>query len=80
MNIDNGFGAGYPAAMINKIVGAGYPAPNDDCMKISLKQAIDFHGHLGPYLVLGLLMGEYGLKKIKAKPHFGVKVKVWGKG
>ena len=47
-------------------------------MKISLKQAIDFHGHLGPYLVLGLLMGEYGLKEIKAKPHFGLKVKVWG--
>lgn len=47
-------------------------------MKISLKQAIDFHGHLGPYLVLGLLMGGYALKKIKAKPHFGLEVKVWG--
>ena len=45
---------------------------------VSLKQAVDFHGHLGPYLVLGLLMGEYGLKKIKANPHFGLEVKVWG--
>lgn len=47
-------------------------------MKISLKQAVDFHGHLGPYLVLGLLMGGYALKQIKAKPHFGLEVKVWG--
>lgn len=47
-------------------------------MKISLKQAVDFHGHLGPYLVLGLLMGGYALNKIKAKPHFGLEVKVWG--
>ena len=47
-------------------------------MRISLKQAIDFHGHLGPYLVLGLLMGEYALKKLNARPHFGLGVKVWG--
>jgi len=45
---------------------------------VSLKQAVDFHGHLGPYLVLGLLMGEYALKKIKANPHFGLEIKVWG--
>lgn len=46
--------------------------------KISLKQAVDFHGHLGPYLVLGLLMGSYALKKLKARAHFGLEVKVWG--
>ncbi len=46
--------------------------------KVSLKQAIGFHGHLGPYLVLGLLMGEYALGKIKAKRHFGLEVKAWG--
>ncbi|OGX41910.1 MAG: hypothetical protein A3H41_02685 [Omnitrophica WOR_2 bacterium RIFCSPLOWO2_02_FULL_45_28] len=46
--------------------------------EISLKQAIDFHGHLGPYLVLGLLMGDYALKKLKARAHFGLEVKVWG--
>ncbi len=45
---------------------------------ISLKVAEKFHGHLGPWLVLGLLMGEYGLKKIKAKKYFGLKVKVSG--
>ena len=46
--------------------------------RVSLKQAIGFHGHLGPYLVLGLLMGDYALKQIKAQPHFGLEVKVWG--
>ena len=46
--------------------------------KIKLKTAVDFHGHLGPYLVLGLLMGEHALKKIQAQPHFGLEVKVWG--
>lgn len=47
---------------------------------VSLKQAIDFHGHLGPYLVLGLLMGKYALSKLKARQHFGLMVKVWGAG
>lgn len=46
--------------------------------KISLKQAVDFHGHLGPYLVLGVLMGGYALKKLKAGVHFGLEVKAWG--
>lgn len=46
--------------------------------KISLKQAVNFHGHLGPYLVLGLTMGSYALKKLKARAHFGLEVKVWG--
>jgi len=45
---------------------------------ISLKKAIDFHGHLGPYLVLGLLIGEFALKKLKCKKYFGLKVVVYG--
>lgn len=45
---------------------------------ISLKEAVKFHGHLGPYLILGILAGEYGLKKIKAKKYFGLEIKVWG--
>jgi formylmethanofuran dehydrogenase subunit E len=44
----------------------------------SLKEAIKFHGHLGPYLVLGLLAGEFGLKKTGAKKYFGLEVKVYG--
>ena len=45
---------------------------------ISLKEAMKFHGHLGPYLVLGLLAGALGLKKTGAKKYFGLEVKVYG--
>lgn len=45
---------------------------------IKLKEAIKFHGHLGPWLVLGVLMGEQALKKLKAEKYFGLDVKVWG--
>lgn len=47
-------------------------------MGINLKEAIDFHGHLGPYLVLGVLAGELALKELKCKKYFGLEVKVWG--
>jgi len=43
-----------------------------------LKEAVRFHGHLGPYLVLGLLAGESALKKLGSKKYFGLEVKVWG--
>jgi formylmethanofuran dehydrogenase subunit E len=43
---------------------------------ISLNSAIKFHGHLGPWLVLGLIIGDYGLRKIKAKKYFGAKIDV----
>ncbi len=46
--------------------------------KISLKKGVEFHGHLGPYLVLGILAGEAALKKLKCKKYFGLKVTVWG--
>jgi formylmethanofuran dehydrogenase subunit E len=46
--------------------------------RVKLKEAINFHGHLGPYLVLGILAGEFGIKKIKCRKHFGLKVKVRG--
>lgn len=45
---------------------------------ISLKEAVKFHGHLGPYLVLGILAGDLALKKLKIKRYFGVEVRVWG--
>ncbi|MFA6350098.1 MAG: formylmethanofuran dehydrogenase subunit E family protein [Candidatus Omnitrophota bacterium] len=45
---------------------------------ISLKEAIKFHGHLGPYLVLGLLAGWQGVRSLGCKRHFGLEVKVWG--
>ncbi len=46
--------------------------------KITLKEAVKFHGHLGPYLVLGLKAGELALKKLKCKKYFGLEVRVWG--
>jgi len=46
--------------------------------RISLKEAARFHGHLGPYLVLGILAGELGLNRLKARKHFGLSVDVRG--
>lgn len=46
--------------------------------KISLREGIRFHGHLGPWLVLGLLLGEYGLKKIGAAKYFGLEAQISG--
>ena len=46
--------------------------------KISIKQAADFHGHLGPYLILGIIAGELALKKLGCKKFFGLEVKVRG--
>lgn len=48
--------------------------------KIALGEAVRFHGHLGPYLVLGLLAGETALKKLYCNKYFGLEVKVWGAG
>jgi len=33
-----------------------------------------FHGHLGPWLILGLKMGRAALTALKARKHFGVEV------
>ncbi|MDD4938783.1 MAG: formylmethanofuran dehydrogenase subunit E family protein [Candidatus Omnitrophica bacterium] len=46
--------------------------------KITLNEAVKFHGHLGPYLVLGILAGDLALKRLGAKKYFGINVKVWG--
>lgn len=43
-----------------------------------LKMAVDFHGHLGPYLVLGMRMGDLALKKLRSKRHFGIEAIVSG--
>ncbi len=32
------------------------------------------HGHLGPFLIIGLKMGNLALKKLNAKKYFGMKV------
>ncbi len=46
--------------------------------RVTLKEAIEFHGHLGPYLVLGLLAGGLALEKLGLKKYFGLEVRVWG--
>ena len=46
--------------------------------RITLKEAKKFHGHLGPYLVLGILAGEIALKKLRCRKYFSLKVRVWG--
>ena len=46
--------------------------------RITLKEAEKFHGHLGPYLVLGILAGELALRKMRTKKYFGFEIKVWG--
>jgi len=48
--------------------------------KRTLKRAVEFHGHLGPYLVLGILAGEAGIERTGAGKHFGLEVKVYGAG
>jgi len=32
----------------------------------AIEKAVDFHGHLGPFLVVGVRIGLIGLKKLKA--------------
>lgn len=46
--------------------------------RITLKEAIRFHGHLGPYLILGILMGDLIINKFKFKRHFGIKAIIKG--
>ena len=48
--------------------------------KITLRESVRFHGHLGPYLVLGVLAGELAVKKLGCARFFGLKVKVYGAG
>ena len=46
--------------------------------KIRLSEGVRFHGHLGPYLVLGILAGELAARKLRFKRYFGLQVRVWG--
>lgn len=43
-----------------------------------LQRAKSFHGHLGPYVVLGLRIGKALLRELNARPHFGLEVAVTG--
>lgn len=45
---------------------------------VAIKEAVNFHGHLGPYLILGILAGEAALKRLRCKKYFDIDVKVYG--
>jgi formylmethanofuran dehydrogenase subunit E len=42
-----------------------------------LKVGVEFHGHLGPYLVLGLRMGATAVQMLKPKGLHGLAATVW---
>ena len=44
-----------------------------------LKSAIRFHGHLGPYLVLGLRMGLFANRTLRSRGLHDLSVTVWTK-
>jgi formylmethanofuran dehydrogenase subunit E len=44
---------------------------------MDLERAKEFHGHLGPFLVLGLRMGEKAIALLGANKYFGLKATVF---
>jgi len=44
---------------------------------MDLEKAKEFHGHLGPFLVLGLRLGEKALAKLGGEKYFGLKATVF---
>lgn len=47
------------------------------CEESLLKTAVDFHGHLGPYLVLGIRMGLVAVRVLKPKHLHELSATVW---
>lgn len=41
-----------------------------------LKRGVEFHGHLGPFLVLGLRMGLLALRELNSEGHFDLRATV----
>lgn len=44
--------------------------------KSALEHAKTFHGHLGPFAVLGRMMGECAVRLLGGKRHFGIRTVV----
>lgn len=42
-----------------------------------LKKAIDLHGHIGPYLILGLVMGRKALRTLDLGGYIGFRAEVF---
>ena len=50
--------------------------PSDDHTPDDLTILKAFHGHLGPYVVAGMRMGRYAVRRLEADPHFGIEADV----
>jgi formylmethanofuran dehydrogenase subunit E len=50
-----------------------YPKP---ILEPDWEAARRFHGHLGPWLALGMKMGAAAMTHLDARPHFGIAVRV----
>lgn len=35
-----------------------------------------FHGHLGPYVIIGFRLGEHAVQRLQGRPHFGLEAEV----
>lgn len=44
---------------------------------MDLERAKEFHGHLGPFLVLGLRLGEEALRRLGGEKYFGLTATVF---
>lgn len=43
--------------------------------EVNWEVARSFHGHLGPWLALGLKIGHEAVRRLNAEPHWGLEVK-----
>jgi len=50
---------------------------NQPCSTDLLRIAVGFHGHLGPFLVLGLRMGIFARQMLKPHGVHGLSARVW---
>ena len=50
--------------------------PEKVSLEEMLDQAVEFHGHLGPYLVLGIRMGLFALRELSSSGYEGIEALV----
>jgi formylmethanofuran dehydrogenase subunit E len=48
----------------------------DECSPTHLAALKAFHGHLGPYVLAGMRVGRYALRRLGAEAHFGIEADV----
>ncbi len=50
--------------------------PDEVSLEDMIEQAVDFHGHLGPFLVLGIRMGLVALRELSSPGYQGIEALV----